>query len=293
MAMSHANRHLFIHLIWATKNTSPLIAEEIQSPLLGYISGIVKNLGGLLLATSGTSNHVHLLINISTHLSIAEFISQLKCCSSKWYREKYPNTETFGWNPGYLAFTVSPTSLNDVKIYFNSEKERHEKLSLEEEITRFLKLHQIEFKPEYITNTTYTKLVYHLVWSVKNREQMLIPSMRIPLHQLMAQQVSDCGGKLHAVGNVADHAHLLLECNTKISIGSLVQILKTSSTHMINSQANGFVKFSWQDGYGAFSVGRPAFEATRNYVNNQEKHHQTIGFDEEWQWLHNMNVMFR
>jgi putative transposase len=202
-AMSHSINHQFIHLVWPTKNLDPLITEEAQASLLAYLTGILKGLGGLLLASSGTSNHVHLLANTPTDLSIAELLRQIKSCSSKWYREKYGQHSTFGWNQGYSAFTVSPASIDNVKQYLAAEAHRHKKHSFEDELRCFLKIQEIEFKPQFLINTTYTRLIYHLVWSVKNREPILKASRQMSLHQRIQQEVQKNGCKLYAIGNVA------------------------------------------------------------------------------------------
>jgi REP element-mobilizing transposase RayT len=143
--------------------------------------------------------------------------------------------------------------------------------------------------PKFLTNTTYTRLIYHLVWSVKNREPLLNAALKIPLHQCIQQDVQKNGGKLYAIGSVADHIHLLVECPSKISTASLVQNLKTTTTHLIKSQDRKLDCFCWQEGYGVFSVGKPAVEPVKDYINNQEKHHSTNTFEQEWDWLKGKN----
>lgn len=64
-----------------------------------------------------------------------------------------------------------------------------------------------------------------------------------------------------------------------------MQNLKTVSTHLIKSQDKRLSYFCWQEGYGVFSVGKPAFKAVLNYVNDQENHHKTKTFDQEWNFL--------
>lgn len=287
--MSHSINYQFIHLVWPTKNLYPLIAEDSKASLLDYLKGILKGLGGLLFAISGTSNHVHLLALIPTGLSVAELLQQIKASSSKWYREKECQHSIFGWNQGYSAFTVSPTSIDNVKQYLAAEEQRHNKLSFEDELLSFLKIQEIEFNPKFLTNTTYTRLIYHFVWSVKNREPILDTSLQAPLHQRIQQEVQKNGCKLYAIGNVADHIHILVECTSVISTASLVQSLKTTTTHLIKSQHRKFACFCWQEGYGVFSVGKPALEKVVNYVNNQEEHHSSSSFEQELHWLSRMN----
>jgi putative transposase len=287
--MSHSLKYQFIHLLWATKNLQRLITEDSKAALLGYLTGVLKGLGGALLATSGVANHVHLLANTPTDVALSDLLRQIKSCSSKWFREKDNKLSTFGWNEGYAAFTVCPSSIIKVKKYLSTEENRHIGITYEDELTNFLKIQEIKFNPQFLTNTTYTKLIYHLVWSVKNREPILNKNLQPTLHQCIQECVQKNGGKLHAVGNVADHIHLLVECPGKISTASLMQALKTSTTYLIRSHNRKDAHFSWQEGYGVFSVGKPAFEVVSNYVKNQESHHNTNSFEEEWNCLRSMN----
>lgn len=294
--MSHTYCRQYIHIIYATKNFLPLIAEDTLDSLYAYTTAIIKEFGGWLIDRSGTSDHVHLLINLSTDCSISDMLRQIKACSSKWYRQQSGVHSTFGWNDGYAAFTVSPSSVDNVKQYFLNEKTRHQKNSFLSELAGFMKLHDIEYKPEYLGKSTFTKLVYHLVWSVKNREPMISSSLKPTLHESIRQEIETYSCKLLALDNVADHIHLLVELPASISTAHLMQKIKTaSSTHvgkMINLNLNLNLKaqpakFNWQEGFGVFSVGKPALETVKNYVFNQEEHHSKNkeSFDEEWNKL--------
>ncbi len=289
--MSHSTHYQFVHIVWSTRKLEPLIIEGSKEKLLAYLTGVVKKIGGRLLASSGTSNHVHFLVNAPTDLAIAELLCQLKSCSSKWYRENYKNNLVFGWNDGYSAFTVSPASIDKVKQYLATEQERHCKSSFEDELMSFLHIQEIKFNSKYLSNTTYTRLLYHLVWSVKNREPLLNASLQEPLHQSMQLVVQKDGGKLYAIGNVADHIHLLVEYTTRMSTVNLVQNLKTTTTHLIKSLDKKLAGFSWQEGYGVFSVGKPAQKIVTNYVMNQESHHRSKTFEQEWDWLTEKNIL--
>lgn len=290
--MSHSINYQFLHLMFPTKNLLPLIFQETQNALLAYISGIVTGLGGRLLASSSSSNHIHLLVNSPLELSIVELLCQIKSRSSKWYRTKGNNHLEFSWNEGYSAFTVSPDSVENVIKYLANEKIRHSNLSYEEELLSFLKFQEIEYNPKFITNTTHTKMFLHLVWSVKNREPMIVDELKVPLQQHIQQEVQKNGAKLCAIGNVADHIHLLVETSGKVATSQMMQQIKTSTTHLIKSKNKRLSDFSWQEGYGAFSVGKPAFKIVANYVNNQEHHHKMKSFEVEWDLLRGKKFSF-
>ena len=281
--MAHTCYNQFIHVICITKNLECSISDESQIPLYGYIGAIVKSLGGQLIARTGASNHIHMLLNIPTNLSISEFLNQIKSCTSKWYRQQNVEKSTFAWSEGYFAFTVSPSSIGNVKQYFSNESTRHLTCSTEEELSRFLDALSIAYNPQYITNTTYTRLMYHLIWTVKDRKLLLDKSFQLAVHEKIRHAIQEKGGKLHAIGNVYDHIHLLVECPSKVATADLVMNIKTISTHYIKTQDSKLHHFNWQEGYGVYSVGFPAFEAVAYYVNNQESHHQVHTFEDEWQ----------
>lgn len=285
--MSHFINYQYVHFIWSTRDLTPIITKDSQSQLLAFLSGILKKSGGIMIVSSVTSNHIHLLANISTDIPIAELLRQIKHSSSKWYHKKGIEYADFGWNEGYAAFTVSPASVEKVKQYLAVEAHRHSSVSFEDELRGFLTLHEIDFKLNFLTTTTYTKLIYHLVWSVKNRESIIDNSLRASLHEHMKKEVEKHRCKLHAIGSVSDHIHLLIEGSSSLIMSDLVQNLKTTTTHCVKKQGSKYETFYWQEGYGVFSVGKPAFEIVKNYVNDQEQHHRTKTLDQEWAWLRN------
>ena len=84
------------------------------------------------------------------------------------------------------------------------------------------------------------------------------------------------------MGGVADHVHLAVRLSRTVTIAKLVEELKTSSSKWLKNQATGLEKFAWQRGYGAFSVGPPDLAALEKYIDNQEAHHRTKTFQEEY-----------
>lgn len=75
------------------------------------------------------------------------------------------------------------------------------------------------------------------------------------------------------INGVADHLHLLISLDPKISISELIKRIKGASSHWINQQNFLKDRFSWQTGYSAFSVSDSAIENVSNYIRNQKEHH--------------------
>jgi Transposase IS200 like len=99
-------------------------------------------------------------------------------------------------------------------------------------------------------------------------------------------QGRDCGcGHRSKIGGVKDHVHILRGLSRKISLAELVKNLKTSSTKIL--KAKGHDGFSWQSGYGAFSVSQSAKVSVFSYIAEQEIHHRRMNFQNEFRALLN------
>ena len=119
----------------------------MQPKLWAYMAGIGRNHGFLLLANGGMEDHVHLLVQVPTHLSVAKAISVVKANSSRWMNE---HGMKFAWQEGYGAFSVSASNLGAVQRYIATQEQHHRKLTFEEEFLGLLKKHGIEFDPKYV-----------------------------------------------------------------------------------------------------------------------------------------------
>jgi putative transposase len=86
-----------------------------------------------------------------------------------------------------------------------------------------------------------------------------------------------------AIGGAADHVHILLSVSATISVAKTVQLLKGNSSKWIHETFPEMRSFEWQEGYGAFSVGVSALDATVAYIRNQHEHHRRRSFREEFE----------
>jgi putative transposase len=84
------------------------------------------------------------------------------------------------------------------------------------------------------------------------------------------------------IGGVADHVHLLLSLPTTISISKGIQLIKGGSSIWIHQSFPKLHNLSWQEGYGAFSVGIAQMPETIRYIEQQPEHHRTRTFQEEY-----------
>ncbi|HYJ78645.1 MAG TPA: IS200/IS605 family transposase [Longimicrobiaceae bacterium] len=118
----------------------------------------------------------------------------------------------------------------------------------------------------------YTQLFVHLVWATWDRAPLLEPGLRPVMEAAIRRECVKLGVEVVAFGAMADHVHLLVRLPTTISVASLVQQVKGSTSHLVNQELK--VPFKWQGRYGAFTVSKPALPRAREYVLNQEQHHR-------------------
>lgn len=125
-------------------------------------------------------------------------------------------------------------------------------------------------------------VIVHLVFSTKDRQPLIGASVRPALHAYLATVARNMDCEAYRVGGVADHVHLAIRLSRTVSIAKLVEELKTSSSKWLKTQPPGLSSFSWQRGYGAFSVAPSDLDALRAYIDEQEEHHRVRTFQEEY-----------
>jgi REP element-mobilizing transposase RayT len=106
--------------------------------------------------------------------------------------------------------------------------------------------------------------------------------MRDRLHAYIGGIARENGMAALAVGGVADHVHVLLSLSRTASVSKAVQLLKAGSSKWVNEKFRGMGRFSWQEGFGAFSIGVAQRERTVAYIHAQAEHHKRVSFAEEY-----------
>lgn len=129
---------------------------------------------------------------------------------------------------------------------------------------------------------TYTQLYIHCVFAVKYREAIIQPGWEERLHKYITGIVQNNGHKLLAINSASDHLHLFIGLNPSQSLSELMRLVKGDSSEFINKQKLIKRKFSWQDGYGAFSNSRSQIDAVVKYIINQKQHHLKKSFKDEY-----------
>ncbi len=127
-----------------------------------------------------------------------------------------------------------------------------------------------------------SKVLVHIVFSTKNRYPFLSEkNNRDEMHAYLGGTCNKLGCSVIIVGGASDHVHILCGLSRSYSIAEVVGDIKRSSSKWIKTKGGILKKFSWQNGYGVFSVGQSELHRVKTYIENQEGHHREKSFQDE------------
>ena len=126
---------------------------------------------------------------------------------------------------------------------------------------------------------TYFQNLMHVVFSTKERQKTIPAEMK---ERVWSYTAGICKGQkvfVHAIGGMEDHIHLLVQFPATIAIAEAIGKIKANSSGWMSDEIG---KFAWQEGYGAFSVSKSNMPAVMRYIQNQERHHRKMTFEDEF-----------
>jgi len=126
-----------------------------------------------------------------------------------------------------------------------------------------------------------SKVLLHVVFSTKNREKSIPRHLCTALHAYLAGVCRARGAEAFRIGGTNDHVHIACSLPRTLTMAKLVEEIKKPSSIWMKGQEGGTPDFSWQSGYGIFSLGQSQLQTLLQYIDNQEEHHQTKSFKEE------------
>jgi len=139
---------------------------------------------------------------------------------------------------------------------------------------------------------SFNRIWIHAIWATKNRKPLIHPSMDKELHDFIKEKFIEVGCPIRISNGYRDHVHCLFLLNTKRPLDEIIQRVKGSSSHFVNSNNLIPKKFAWQKGYRSFSVSESVNNRVYQYILNQKEHHKKRKFVEEYTSflrLHNLN----
>ncbi len=128
--------------------------------------------------------------------------------------------------------------------------------------------------------STHTSLHYHLVFSTKDRVPFINQRFEPDLHGYLGGIVKNQGGVPLAIGGIEDHMHLLVGLKPSHRLDYFLRELKAGSSGWTRREHDA--RFSWQPGYGAFTVSPGNLEIAERYIRNQREHHRAKDFKAEY-----------
>lgn len=141
---------LYVHIVFHVKNNLLKIRDEEKKELYAYMSAIIKDNESIPIIINGVGDHVHILCIMSKNIAMAKLVEEIKRHSSRWIKTKSSYYNTFAWQGGYGAFSVSPSVLNKTIKYIEKQEEHHKKQDIKKELTLFLKEYEVEYNEKYL-----------------------------------------------------------------------------------------------------------------------------------------------
>ncbi len=140
-------------------------------------------------------------------------------------------------------------------------------------------------------SNTYTQIHIQTVFAVQNRDCIISKLWKDELYKYMTGIVQNNNHKLLAINGMPDHMHMLIGLRPSQSVSDLMQDIKGSSSKWINEKGVIKGRFSWQEGYGAFSYSKSELSRVLTYIENQEIHHAKRDFYNEYLQLLQVHVI--
>ncbi len=129
---------------------------------------------------------------------------------------------------------------------------------------------------------TYTQIHIQVIFTVQNRDCIIQNSWKDELYKYISGIIQNHNHKVLAINGMPDHVHILIGMRATQSLSDLMQDVKGDSSKWINQKRFTKGKFSWQEGFGAFSYGKSQINQVIDYIKNQEEHHKKWSFLEEY-----------
>ena len=148
--MAQSLSKIYVHIVFHTKYSQPLIRPEIEPELFAYMGRVIKTNDSIPIKINGVENHVHILAILSKNVALSKFLEEIKRNSSRWIKTKGEEYKDFKWQGGYGAFSVNERRVEHVKRYIENQKEHHKRVSFKEEYIKLLDEHGVEYDERYL-----------------------------------------------------------------------------------------------------------------------------------------------
>jgi putative transposase len=138
---------------------------------------------------------------------------------------------------------------------------------------------------------SHVKVWVHAIWGTYRHERIIHKGLRVQLFDHIVGEAKEMGLHIEKMNIQPEHVHVLFSLPADKTIAGIIKSIKGESSRWINESKLINNTFSWQRGYGAFSVSASQLETVKNYIKNQDAHHQKKTFTQEYEeWARKYGV---
>lgn len=131
-------------------------------------------------------------------------------------------------------------------------------------------------------SSSYTNLMYHIIFSTKDRQPLITDDCQQRLYEYIGGTIRGLGGISLAINGTEDHVHVLAKLRPDKALSDVLRDLKANASGWMHDVFPALKDFTWQRGYGAFTVSQSNADKVKAYIARQKEHHQRQSFRDEF-----------
>ena len=179
----------------------------------------------------------------------------------------------------FIKYLQSQLALSAGVVLFLSTKYFYKHLN---PLDLYIEIRIIVIQNPTIMADTFTQIYIQVVFAVQNRNALIQKSWEEELYKYITGIVQKKGQKMLAINGTSNHIHFFIGMKPTCCLSDLVREVKKSSGAMVKEKRLTPYKFTWQEGFGAFSYSHSQLGDVIRYIENQKEHHKKTTFKEEY-----------
>ena len=136
-------------------------------------------------------------------------------------------------------------------------------------------------KKDLFMPQSLSKIILHIVFSTQDRRPLICNVFKDEMHAYLAAMCKSLKSHAIKVGGTLDHIHIAATLPRTVTVSTLLEEIKKSSSKWFKGKDERLYNFAWQAGYGVFSVGQSQLNQLIKYIEQQEEHHRKETFHDE------------
>ena len=148
--MAQSLSKVLVHLVFSTKNRTPILPPTPFDDLHAYAQGIFKSQKCHLILMNNVADHVHALFELHRTETIADVVMHVKKGTSRWLKDQSPKFQDFDWQIGYGAFSIGWSQREQLSSYIRNQQKHHARVSFQDEFLKLLNSYEVEYDERYV-----------------------------------------------------------------------------------------------------------------------------------------------